>query len=221
MRFYRVDTSRLTWGECWRLAPGLRFLLLGGMKLCRVALPMSMALAAPEELALVEPDSLPPPAREASDRLLAPLLEPRGPFRPVFCYRGQNLVRGEGFATVALSSDGRTVAQVLYSRIEPMEKAALGFASRLADGTVVLTVGMKREFDSPPRVRSRYLPGAEPEELWAAHARHVGSEAVPSDPAELILQNERRAAEWNEKRGVYRLMTEAEVQDLRRQLGPG
>lgn len=219
MTYYRVDTSRLTYAECWRIA-GFGFPILAGMKLLGVGLPMDHAVAGAQSLVPIEEEDLPPAARRRMRDLLEPLL---GSFEPAFLYEGQQLQKGEGFGRVFHSPDRRVVGQVLYSRVPPQEACVLGFMSRLEDGTLVLTVAKKREWETPPGMRMRFLPGAAPAELARAHHAHLAeacrrSPVVACDPAELVLENERRSIEFNVRRGVYRPMAEEEVQALRRRL---
>lgn len=231
--WYRTDTSRLSWGECWRLGastPILGPLILFGGKLLGKSLPCTMGNPRRESLDPVPEEMVPSRVLAALRAATAPVEPPRGDLRPALHHAGGAIGATEGWARVVAGGDGLVVVQAFHvtdwSAGVAREKVAVGCLSRLADGTIAVTAGMKRELDEEEGYVGQYVPGAAADRLLEEHRRMLRGQR--SSPVRLdaravealVLDNELRSFDARVRRGLFVPLTEAEMEDLKARTPP-
>lgn len=168
----------------------------------------------------VDPDDLPKPAARTLERHAA-RFEEEG-YRPLFTYDLPLLERDRlSAATVLLSDDGWSMAQVLYVKNGEQSQAGLTVGCWCEDGTYATTTNRKLELDPPPGHRIERYVGAAPDELVDRFLDHAaeweaeeGMKAVKLDAASvrrLLVRSEREAVEHYAERGVLVKMTPKEL----------
>jgi hypothetical protein len=143
-------------------------------------------------------------------------------YRPLFHYELPLLERDRlTAATILLSADGWSMAQVIYLKNSANTQVGLTVGCWCEDGTYATVTNRKRELDPPPGHRTERYVGASPGELVDRFLEHAaawdaeeGMKAVRLDDAKvrrMLLAAEREAVEHYEERGVIARMTSKEV----------
>lgn len=124
-------------------------------------------------------------------------------------------------ATILLSADGWSMAQVLYLKNSAESQVGLTVGCWCEDGTYATVTNRKLELDVPPGHRTERYVGAPPGELVDRFLGHAadwdhteGMRAVKLDEAkvrQMLVAAEREAAEFYADRGVIVRMTEKEL----------
>lgn len=224
-RFYRTVSTRIGYGEYWRILKGnvLHFLIASAAKTIGASLDFG-AVARPERLLIGEAETLPAFGREAMRPIADACL--RLGFVPAFTYLGESIGSARGCGQALLAADGRAVASILSSRSEQNGQVAqetqLVFISRSPQDVFVVTTNGRRQFGPVPGVVVRYGTGAAPEALWKRHGDqmkenrcHEAAPWRPEDVEGVILKGEHLSIDHLARRGVYVLMSPEETQAMK------
>ncbi|HUG67160.1 MAG TPA: hypothetical protein VMM76_05390 [Pirellulaceae bacterium] len=224
--YYQLVSTRLSLREYRRISKNWLELVLGVcLKFLRIRTPMMFALADPGQFHRIAPHDLSVRAREnikpMADQALALNL------KYLFSYALPTVGTIEGAAATFLSEDGRSILLIAYARAwsgqTVDEKTAFAFVSRIENGNVIVTAGVKGDLDGPPHILSEAHPG---NPMQVVFTRHVGrlSEAGSSiitvrgaDQLEHLLREyEKENFAFNVERGVYVPVSNGEVARLKR-----
>lgn len=218
--YYRIRGRGIRLREYRRMCPDpFTFLIAAVFKpLGGIAPKWSVPLL--DRLPEVHPDDLPKLAARTLERHAA-RFEEEG-YRTVFTYEMPVLERERVIAaTVLLSDDGWSMAQVLYIKNGEQSQVGLTVGCWCEDGTYATVTNRKLELDPIPGHRTERYVGAGPGELvdrFLEHARDwdegEGMKAVRLDDAkvrQMLLNAEREAVEEYAARGVLVKMTAKEL----------
>lgn len=226
-RYVKTNNLALSWAECWNLpatAKG-RFLLLA-MKVLRNKVPLSVGLPLEEKPGWDElaPEALP---TWAWNRLRSSMddLEALGFERTRFQMPGASLLPNLYGVSVAMHHAGGdcfglVLAGVGVGNGTPVEERSTTFLTPLAPGYSLYTTNGRRRFDPLPGNRGSRHPGMPVAELHACHLRSLAElrtrrEIPRISTSEEVREHQaassRRFNEWMLSRGVWVLMTDAEV----------
>lgn len=230
-RYVKIKPSALSWGECWNLpdtAKG-RFLLLA-MKVLRNEFPLSEGTPLEEDPVR---DEL---AREALSawawnrlRLTLGDLEPLGFHSPRFRIPKASLMPSLYGVSLTMTHPGGDCFALVLAAVgvrngPPLEDCFTTFLTPLASGYSLYTTNGRRRFNPLPGNPGSRHPGMPVAEL---HERHLRSLAelrrrreiprisTPEEVHEHQASSVRRFNDWMLSRGVWVLMTDAEVAAVR------
>ena len=230
IRHYRVVLWRLTYVECWRIAPNpLSFVLLALFKTLRVPVATVSAVTYPAQLDLVDIQEIPPymldrwrPALDACPDL---------GLRTKFCLRVPVLGRAENFNMVLVRDDGEFTVSLTFERyiIQNRERiyVTTNIASRLNDDRRAVTTDNRRAVALLPDVVTQAVTGRSPPEMVAAHRDWLAANAltvIPVPEASLertILARLQATFDRNVERGLYVRISESDYEKLAQQSSRG
>lgn len=213
IRWYKTDIRKLTFAELWRISPGAGFLVAAFHKLSGKALPMATRAPLLDSLDILPDDGLPADVLAAMSGAIG-AWEVLG-FSRSFVYTAPPASPGmRGFATVLLSADGLTLAEVVFVEIvRPVisrREMPTWCMSCLTGNRRLVASSGRRRFNSPPGVDALYLTGYPAESLYAAHRARLDTlrGEMPerldrNGAARAILENSVRMTETMAARGVY------------------
>jgi len=179
------------------------------------------ALSVPlvDRLPDVDPRDLPKGAARTMERHAA-RFEEEG-YQVIFHYEVPLLERNRlTAATILLSRDGWSMAQVLYIKNGEQSQVGLTVGCWCEDGTHATVTNRKLELDPVPGHRSERYVGAPPGELVDRFLEHAaewdaeGMRAVRLDESrvrQMLVQAEREAVEHYAERGLLVRMTSKEL----------
>lgn len=230
IRHYRVVLWRLTYVECWRIAPNpLSFVLLALFKTLRVPVATVSAVTYPARLDLVDIHEIPPyvldrwrPALDACPDL---------GLRTKFCQRVPVLGRAENFNMVLVRDDGEFTVSLTFERyiVQNRERiyVTTNIASRLNDDRRAVTTDNRRAVALLPDVVTQAVTGRSPPEMVAAHRDWLAANAltvIPVPEASLertILARLQATFDRNVERGLYVRISESDYEKLAQQSSRG
>lgn len=210
---FTVDIRKLTYGELWRLAPGLPFLVAAFFKASNIPLKMGANVACVDALATLSESEIPGDVAGRMDPLLWEWT--RLGFQLAFYYTLPPAAEGQrAFAAALLSADALTVGQVLFAETSAsgtvVRELVANCFSVMTDGTFFGVSSERKRMNPPPEVRGVNLPGKPPGVLYDRHRRELArmerSFPVPQSPAglgALLLRMNNRHVEFQASRGVY------------------
>jgi hypothetical protein len=219
--YFRTDTTRLTFGELWRISSRFPvFLAACVQKVLGLRAPVTWAILHDDAVTVLPAEEVPARAMRA----LAPAVDAfqRLGARLAFYQTVPASENLEGYGAVLLPAEQNAVAVVAWSRARIAGPGKEGptvcaLASRLHDDTFLSTSNRGSRFNKPPGFKVVHWPGAAPEELSRRHREALaesGSWALPVRHAEgakeMLREMKRRNFEWNVSRGVYVPLTDAE-----------
>jgi hypothetical protein len=222
--YYKVDSTKRTYAEYWRLAPSLSGFLYAALhKLLRAQLPHTFGIRRPEALNRHIESDLPSPARERLAPVIAKCEELHLTFQfysSVDAMIGSRLM---AYSAAMLHLDGSTWATAITvlgrNKARP---ATFCCFSLLYDGRYVVTSDHAWKLNPHPGDIVEYLVGAQPEAISTRHSERItepGHRPICIRPEELtrtILTREQRHVDHQVERGVYVPMTDAEVARITR-----
>ncbi len=222
--YYRVDSSRLSFAELWRIAKHpIVFAAMGGLKLLRKPLSVAYAVA-PDRLEFLDPAHLPHRVSSALANVLGECQQ-QG-FAPQFATHVPSIGNADGYNLVLLGDDGKLVASTICSSLTTprgtIERVNVAIASQLADGRTLSTSSAGPLIQGPPTVVSAHFWAPRWQNSRAHHRARLAaladSEVLCLDEAacrrlqrDLALQS----LEYNRRRGVMVPLSQAEVARLR------
>ncbi|MFO1461126.1 MAG: hypothetical protein U1G08_17190 [Verrucomicrobiota bacterium] len=230
-RYVRTDSLALSWAECWNLpdtAKG-RCLLLA-MKVLRNQVTLNEGIPLEED---PEADEIPAEAMPAwaRNRLKTPVdeLTSLGFEGPWFRIPVDSLLPGIYGASVTLHHPRGDCFAVVLAAVgirkgPPIEEHYTTFLTPLAPGYSLYTTNGTRRYDPVPGNRGSRHPGIPVAELHARHIqslvdlrtrREIRRVSTSEEVREHLAASVRRFNEWMLSRGVWVLMTDAEVARLR------
>lgn len=224
--FYRVDSSRASFGELLRDAGASTVWLVWITKLLRVKLPGSVNDPNVQSLAPFETDpaTLPP---EVVARITPTVeqLRSRG-FTPVAWYSIVDLFHasrlhfallshtsGSGLARVAFRTEGTSVPPKSHFHVE--------FITELADGRFLWSTSAKAYLDAPRECVLNAQPKMEPALLWTTHQQRLDTLRVdqrvaavrnPADPRELLERHHAVVRDDRLRRRLFAPMSRDELE---------
>ena len=230
IRHYRVVLWRLTYAECWRLAPNpLSFVVFALFKTLRVPVATVSAVTYPAGLDLVDVHEIPPyvldrwrPALDACPDL---------GLRTKFCQRVPVLGRAENFNMVLVRDDGEFTVTLTFERyiVQNRERiyATTNIASRLNDDRRAVTTDNRRAVALLPEIVTQAVTGRWLPEMVAAHRDWLAANALTAIPVpeasleRTTLARLQAAFERNVERGLYVRISERDYEKLARQTSRG
>jgi hypothetical protein len=230
IRHYRVVLWRLTYVECWRIAPNpLSFVLLALFKTLRVPVATVSAVTYPTGLDLVDIHEIP---AYVLDRW-RPALDacPDLGLRTKFCQRVPVLGRAENFNMVLVRDDGEFTVTLTFERyiVQNRERiyVTTNIASRLNDDRRAVTTDNRRAVALLPEIVTQAVTGRSLPEMVAAHRDWLAANAltvIPVPEASLertILARLQAAFDRNVERGLYVPISERDYEKLAQQSSRG
>jgi hypothetical protein len=222
--YFRTDTTRLTFGELWRISSRTPVFLAGCMnKLLGVRTPARHAVCHHESILEVPADQVPALAQQA----LLPCVEgfERAGARRAF-YHTVPAVNVTGCAAALLPPERNAVIAVAWASAHRAARpgrasCSSGITSQLEDGTFLITSDHRARFNPPPLFKFQRFLGAAPEELMDRHQEALTELASPALPVEddeqakqLIVDMKCCNFSWQVSRGVWVPLTAAEMAQL-------
>jgi hypothetical protein len=225
-RYYRVVHSRLTYAECWRLAPNmLSFMLLVLVKTLGARTRAHAATKYPDRLDLIDFDEIPADARQR----WRPALDhcPGLGLRMKLCQRVAVLGRAaEHLVMLLVRDDGQWTVTLTYERVfignKDRTTVTVNVASRVADGRRACTTDNRNAIAPLPDIVLQSLPGRSLPALAERHRDWLVANGwtivpVPDENMErTILAREQAAFDQGIERGLYVPITEHEYAALAR-----
>jgi hypothetical protein len=230
IRHYRVVLWRLTYVECWRIAPNpLSFVFFALFKTLRVPVATVSAVTYPAQLDLVDIHEVPPyvldrwrPALDACPDLGQ---------RTKFCQRVPVLGRAENFTMVLVRDDGEFTVSLTFERyiVQNRERiyVTTNIASRLNDDRRAVTTDNQRAVALLPELVTQTVTGRSLPEMVAAHRDWLAANAltvIPVPEASLehtILARLQATFDRNVERGLYVPISERDYVKLAQQSARG
>jgi Zn-dependent protease len=231
-KYFRTENRRLTFRECWWLAPGWRVLFLWIPKVLRIPLELGAGLPAPRpfEERWVDPASLPPEVREVLD------VKARGLMKLGFdlCHYHVlvgSLMTSESGGCYMVHASGEIVATILFARNyadngSTNEGEVTAFLTPKLDGSMLITTNQAQKLESSPANEVLHQPGAFAETLLASHQERLAAvralgkllpRRITETPelAQLVDAHEQRSFDFHVRRGVWVPMTAPQVERMR------
>ncbi len=226
IRHYRVVLWRLTYVECWRIAPNpVSFVLLALFKTLRVPVATVSAVTYPARLDLVDIHEIPPyvldrwrPALDACPDL---------GLRTKFCQRVPVLGRAENLNMVLVRDDGEFTVTLTFERyiVQNRERiyVATNIASRLNDDRRAVTTDNRRAVALLPEIVTQAVTGRSLPEMVAAHRDWLAANALTVIPVpeasleRMILARLQATFDRNVERGLYVRISERDYEKLAQQ----
>jgi hypothetical protein len=230
IRHYRVVLWRLTYVECWRIAPNpLAFVILAIFKTLRVPVATVSAVTYPARLDLVDIHEIPPymldrwrPALDACPDL---------GLRTKFCQRVPVLGRAENFNMVLVRDDGEFTVTLTFERyiVQNRERiyVTTNITSRLNDDRRAVTTDSRRAVALLPEIVTQAVTGRSLPEMVAAHRDWLAANAltvIPVPEASLertILARLQATFDRSVERGLYVRISERDYEKLAQQSSRG
>ena len=197
------------------------------MRFLMPPLPQDMAQGRPDTLDIVDQQQIPAHVRRHTDPIIAQL-ESLG-FIHTFYYTVPVLGPQEGYVSACLGRDSRMVAAATYVRqrtaVVEMEQLYCALATQLNDGRIISTSNIMPTLNTPPNVEAVKLPGQAPEAVVSQHKQRI-DQLQPAEIRPITTPNELAAfsLRMNQveiddfiQRGLYTLMSDAEVTAMRTQ----
>jgi hypothetical protein len=222
-RYYRFVYWRLTYRECWRVAPNvLAFVISAIFKTLRINPAAQLVPPYPDRLDLIELDELPLHVRERMQPALG-AGETLG-LRIKLCRRVGVIGSGERFQVVMLRGDGLCTVTLTYSRVfvRAVERTVLqvDVASRLQDGRRAATTDPSRSLTSLPDTIMQSAPGLSLEDQvsrhfeWIAASGWTAVRIAEEGLEQTLLSREQALFDQYVERGIYEPITEGEYARL-------
>lgn len=221
--YFRLEGRKIRFPEYWRILGGnlVHFPIAAGARLLGISLDFG-AVGRVDRLHVCDPGELPVFAKDAFEPLVSRCQ--RLGFRSPFFYRAVGIGIAQGFGAALLSGNGCTVSSLITSRAEQKGKVTaetfVVFLSARDDRHFTVTSNGRRKFDPDPDLAVEHLPGASVEDLWRRHEVRVSAGPrtawTPEEIPALVAKLERRSIDVLAERGVYVLMSPAEVEAMRR-----
>src|SRR4051812_15087239 len=174
-----LDSTKLTFGEWWRIAPGLGAIIGCGAKLLRTGILGATRLMIVRDSAALE-IPMGTLSSEVQRRLLpqTEALQRLG-FGEARVMRVTDVFTNREIVLAAqLHNSGRTLSRVVHAY--PLSGAtakkkvlSVGFLSTFSDGRLLCTDGTRPKFNSAPNVLARWKRGGLPSR-YAAHEKYIG-----------------------------------------------
>ncbi len=186
IRHYRVVLWRLTYVECWRIAPNpLSFVLMALLKTFRVPVATVSAVTYPARLELVGIHEIPPYVLDRWRQVLDAC--PDLGLRTKFCLRVPVLGRAETFNMVLVRDDGEFTVTLTFERyiVQNRERiyVATNIASRLNDDRRAVTTDNRRVVALLPEIVTQAVTGPlSLPEMVAAHRDWLAANALTVIP---------------------------------------
>jgi hypothetical protein len=230
IRHYRVVLWRLSYVECWRVAPNpLFFVILALFKTLRIPVATVSAVTYPARLDLVDIHEIPPymldrwrPALDACPDL---------GLRTKFCLRVPVLGRAENFNMVLVRDDGEFTVTLTFERyiVQNRERiyVTTNIASRLNDDRRAVTTDSRRVVALLQEIVTQAVTGRSLPEMVAAHRDWLAANAltvipVPEESLErTILARLQATFDRNVERGLYVPISERDYEILSQQSSRG
>ena len=226
-RYVKTNSLALSWAECWNFPDTVkgRFLLFA-MKVFRIEFPLNegIPLEGDPDRAELAPEALPAWARNrlrSSEDELAAL----GFEWPRFQIPEASLLPSIYGVSLTMTHPGGDCFALVLAAVgvrngPPMEERFTTFLTPLAPGYSLYTTNGRRRFDPLPGNPGSRHPGMPVAELHACHLRALSGLqtrreilriSTPEEVREHQASSVRWFNEWMLSRGVWVLMTDAEV----------
>ena len=218
--YYKIRGRGISIGEYRRLCTDPFTFCIAMLALPFGGIAPKWSVPLVDEIPDVELDDLPKGVARSLERHAA-RFEAEG-YRTLFHYELPLLERDRiTAATILLSEDRWSMAQVLYLKNPAESQVGLTVGCWCEDGTYATVTNRKLELDPPPGHRTERYVGASPGELVDRFLEHAadwdaegGMKAVKLDEAKvrrMLVEAEREAAEFYAARGVLVRMTAKEL----------
>lgn len=218
--YYKIRGRAITLREYRRLCPDPLTYFIAMVAKPFGGIAPAWSVSCVDRIPDVDPRDLPKGAARTLERHAA-RFEEEG-YRVLFHYEVPLLERNRlTAATILLSEDAWSMAQVLYIKSGEQSQVGLTVGCWCEDGTHATVTNRKQELDAVPGHRTERYLGAGPGELvdrFLDHAREwdagEGMRAVKLDEAKvrrMLVQAERQAVEHYAERGVLVRMTAKEL----------
>jgi Zn-dependent protease len=216
-----LDSTKLTFGEWWRMSPGVSALIGWCAGLFRARILDSARLHIVRDAARMEiplnavTDA---PRRKIMERVEA--LKQLGFGEPRLLRLVDVFTNRETILAIQIDSAGRTLSRVAY--VYPLQGAtakkkrfSIGFLSAFQDATMLCTDDKRPALISAPTVFARWCRGSLPARL-RDHEKNL--HAINAAPVKITDTNawricdeyERALAEFQQSRGLYHTISDAE-----------
>jgi Zn-dependent protease len=169
-----LDSTKLTWGEWWRLGPGLTAVIGWCATILRTRILDAMRILVVQDSAALE-ISMEALSQEVRRKLLSQVdaLRGLGFGDPRVMHVTDVFTNREIVLVVQLNASGTTLARTLYAyplpgAITKKTTLSVGFLTAFADGGMLCTDAKRPKFLSSPRVLHRWKAG----DLTARHTAH-------------------------------------------------
>jgi hypothetical protein len=215
--YYATETTRLTVAEIRRIFPPAIALRVLAAKMfgTNIVAPVGCAYDINQ---FFELDEVPQEAGVALEEMRV-ALETIG-FRACFGHTSPFVSDSSGCAVNLLHEGGLMWATLAWTRSGATTAACTVIASRTRDDRIISTTNARRQLNHPPHVSPEYLPGHSPEMLAGRHQSRLNllaGEYVIQDVETLrrtIVWMGDRMVDYHRARGVFRPMTQDEVERL-------
>jgi hypothetical protein len=217
--YYRIRGRGIRVGEYRRLCTDPFSFVIAVLILPFGGIAPAWSVPLPDRIPDVDPRDLPKGVARTLDRHAA-RFEEEG-YRPLFTYEVPLLERDRlTAASILLSRDGWSMAQVLYIKNGEQTQVGLTVGCWCEDGTHATVTNRKLELDPVPGHRTERYVGATAGDLVDRFLDHAadwdaeGMKAVKLDDAgvrRMLLTAEREAVEHYADRGVLVRMTAKEL----------
>jgi hypothetical protein len=222
--YFRTDTTRLTFGELWRISSRLPVFLRACVnKVFGLRAPVRWAVRHELTIRALHTEEVP----GAALAVLEPLIEEFQQLgaRLAFYHATPAVGNLEGYAAVLLPPEHNFFIVVVWARSQISrwgnETSGCGVTSQLQNGSFFTTTNLPRKFNKPPASRVLRLRGATPTELAERHQEAVAESGLSAilihseEQLKSILEEiKRRNFEWHLGRGVYLPLTGEELARL-------
>src|SRR2546430_5127812 len=215
-----LDSTKLTWREWWRIAPGLAAIIGWCAALLRARILDAMRLLVVRDAAALE-ISLEQLSEEVRRKMLSQMQPLRGLGfgEPRVMHVTDVFLNREVILAVQLHSSGKTLARTVYAyplpgAITKKTTLAVGFLTGFTDGRMLCTDAKRPKFLSSPRVLSRWKAGGAVAQ-YKAHEQHIeqGGDAVvlPSEKIWALCDAyENELISFGQSRGLLVPLSDAE-----------
>jgi hypothetical protein len=225
MKYYKINSRKISFGEYWHISSGSGFLIGWLGKLLGIPISFSKGIPEPQPFRenIIEANAIPPGVLK---KLNSAVLDFRQlGFNQFWFYTLKNsLMAGSAYGVQALHSSHRTMGKIIYVSFKTRESFVLGFLCELNDGTIFGSANRKQDFNNPPNFIVQRLPGANASQLWELHQKTLAGFDHNNPPKiiagfDQVAAFEDKTARLNHEvkigRGILVEMTEAEVAALR------
>jgi hypothetical protein len=221
MRWYQLDSTRLSFREYWRWKPGIPFCFCAMKKLFGIRITSGQCYARPDVLQPIDPDDLPDKHRS----VLGPLVAQSGTlgFELGFFYSVPTKGPVSGSAAALTSTDRWTLLLLVHSAPRNSQQPfqpAYGFYSCAADGRILATAGgLPGLIGVAPEIqviRLRHRPLDQTCERHSERLRAEGGGLVAfrtQEVADSVLRILQRNFDYNVNRGVFVPLPESELDE--------
>ena len=224
IQYYKINSRKVTYAEYWRLSPGLGFFVAAIAKLFHQPINFKSGVPRIDSLVRMDSETFSGGINSLMDEKVSECLAQGLQLK--FYYTIPMLGQSAGYAAAFLSLDGLITAQVMFSQSKnantTVQVTALSLMTRLISGRYLAAGDQPKRFVSPPWVEAVSMPGRKTSEILLSHRERVSScsadKPVPIAESELekfIIDVNNRSVDFNVQRGVYVLMNEDEVREMK------